>query len=220
MEPARIDLTIYQGATFRKSLVWKSDGEVVDLTGYTAQMQIRETIDATTSLLDLTTENDRIVITEEEGKVELVISAADTAQLSFSSGVVNDDDLSFSVVAGGHYLISLDLVVSANNTTGDLAFSLVVSTGTMKGRGTCVNLSASAAAQTLLMSANDAASTNEAVCGASAADIDEPQTARVLFACTVSSNATMNFKFGNGGVGTGRTSRVWKGSILRYKRLD
>jgi hypothetical protein len=87
MEPAKIDLTIYQGATFRKSLVWKSDGVVVDLTGYTARMQIRESIDATDSLLDLTTENDRIVITEVEGKVELVISAADTAALSFVSGV-------------------------------------------------------------------------------------------------------------------------------------
>jgi hypothetical protein len=38
-------------------------------------------------VIDLTTENDRIVITELEGKVELVISAADTAALSFASGV-------------------------------------------------------------------------------------------------------------------------------------
>ena len=36
------DITIEQGATFRLSLVWKDSSNVpVNLTGYTARMQVR-----------------------------------------------------------------------------------------------------------------------------------------------------------------------------------
>ena len=45
MKPGKIDLDIYQGATFRKQLIWKLNKAVVDLTGYTARMQVREGFD-------------------------------------------------------------------------------------------------------------------------------------------------------------------------------
>lgn len=87
MTPGKLDIDIYQGATFRKQLIWKIDGVVVNLTGFTARMQIRLAVDSDVSLLELTTENGRIDITDIEGKIDLVISASDTELLDFSSAV-------------------------------------------------------------------------------------------------------------------------------------
>ena len=82
------DLYIEQGATFYQEVVWKdSAGEVIDLTDYTARMQIRKTKQATTPLISLTTENDRITIEAAEGKVILEIAATDTAEFSQFCGV-------------------------------------------------------------------------------------------------------------------------------------
>ena len=58
-KPAQLDLIIYQGATFRKTFGWKSSS--LDLTGYTARMQIREKIKNSTVVADLTTENGGII---------------------------------------------------------------------------------------------------------------------------------------------------------------
>ena len=44
MAAAQYDILIEQGATFSRTFVWKDSSEVaVDLTGYTARMQIRKT---------------------------------------------------------------------------------------------------------------------------------------------------------------------------------
>lgn len=61
--------------------------EPVDLTGYTARMQIREKLDSTTTIKELTTENAGIVIDTANKKINLFISAADTAAFTFSSAV-------------------------------------------------------------------------------------------------------------------------------------
>jgi hypothetical protein len=61
--------------------------EPVDLTGYTARMQIREKLDSTTIIKELTTENAGIVIDTATNKINLFISAADTAAFTFSSAV-------------------------------------------------------------------------------------------------------------------------------------
>lgn len=90
MEPTQVDLTIYQGATFRRTVVWLT-GEPptpVDLTGYTARMQIRRKLKDRDFVIELTTENGRISITRpDEGLINLLISATDTAALSILSGV-------------------------------------------------------------------------------------------------------------------------------------
>lgn len=84
---AKLNLKINQGATFRHTLTIKdANGVVIDLTDYTARMQIRDKVGGTV-LLELTTENDRIVITPVEGKIELVITAADTEAITWISGV-------------------------------------------------------------------------------------------------------------------------------------
>lgn len=82
---AEINLEIYEGSTFRKSFIWKSDSVAVDLTGYTAKMQVRATIKSSTALLTLTTENGGIVIedqVEKTGMYSINISSILTANIT------------------------------------------------------------------------------------------------------------------------------------------
>lgn len=76
--PIPYDITIYQGATFATSFVYQDDnGTAVNLTGYTAQMQIREE-NTHEVLLDLTT-TAGLTITAASGKVDIAITAAQSA---------------------------------------------------------------------------------------------------------------------------------------------
>lgn len=88
--PLNQTLKIYQGQTFRFRFVVTQPDEVtpLDLTGYKARMHIREELPSTTTVLELTTENDRITITPATGLVDLAISAVDTEALELNYDVV------------------------------------------------------------------------------------------------------------------------------------
>jgi len=59
----------------------------VNLAGYTARMDIRQSLAATTPLLVLTIANSRIAIDESNYVITLSITAADTTLLNFTSAV-------------------------------------------------------------------------------------------------------------------------------------
>lgn len=87
MAAAKIDLKIEKGATYRKIYYWKNSNlEPVDLTGYTARMQIRKSATSFNNFLELTTENGGITITPLEGKIELYISDTNTSALISPKG--------------------------------------------------------------------------------------------------------------------------------------
>lgn len=80
---------------------YTSGGEVlyhppVNLTGFTARMQIRETVESTTVIKSLTTENGGIALGGATGVITLTITATDTAALTFDSAVYD-----LEVVSGG-----------------------------------------------------------------------------------------------------------------------
>lgn len=80
---------------------YTSGGEVlyhppVNLTGFTARMQIRETVESTTVLHSLTTENGGITLGGAAGTIALTISASDTAAFTFDTAVYD-----LEVVSGG-----------------------------------------------------------------------------------------------------------------------
>lgn len=82
------NLTIEAGATFTRTFVWRdNDGNLMDLDGYTARMQIRSTRTASSFALEATTENGKITINGEDGEIVLTISATETAALEITSGV-------------------------------------------------------------------------------------------------------------------------------------
>lgn len=83
MLAGQYNLTVEQGSTFNLTLVYKDQrGYVIDLTGYSARMQMRSSVNSSTVALELTTANGRISIDGTSGKITLSIAAADTAGLS------------------------------------------------------------------------------------------------------------------------------------------
>lgn len=72
-----------QGKTYADVIRLKDGmGNAIDLTGYTASVEIRDGIPAqgeTTVLATLTEENGGVTIDPEKGKIQLYISAQDTA---------------------------------------------------------------------------------------------------------------------------------------------
>ena len=95
------NITIEQGATFTRLISLEqpdletdptgSTFENYDLSGHTARMQIRSTIDSTTPMITLTTENGRIDINPNvnddatrNNEILLLVSAADTSALQTS----------------------------------------------------------------------------------------------------------------------------------------
>lgn len=108
------DLCIPQGATFSRVIRYKADGANVNLTGYTARMQIRPTAASATTTLSLTTENGRIALGGSAGTITLNISATDTAAIT-AGRYVYDLEL---VSAGGIVtrLLQGIVTVSANVT--------------------------------------------------------------------------------------------------------
>ncbi|CAN7453835.1 hypothetical protein LJR066_002859 [Acidovorax sp. LjRoot66] len=88
-KPAKLKLTIYQGATFRKRLTWKAGTPAVpvDLTGCTARMQVRAEIESATVLLNLTTENGGITLGGTAGTIDLLSAEDETSDMTWDGGV-------------------------------------------------------------------------------------------------------------------------------------
>ena len=86
---ARLTLpTIEKGATYNHVLYWKDKTKTpINLTGVTAKMQVRETVESSTVLVELSTENSGIIIVPLEGKITLHLSAVQTTSLQGSGGV-------------------------------------------------------------------------------------------------------------------------------------
>lgn len=72
MTAATHNIVIEQGATFRLNLLWKdSAGSPVNLTGYTARMQVRRRYNDPDILLNFTTENGAIVLGGAAGTIQV-----------------------------------------------------------------------------------------------------------------------------------------------------
>lgn len=88
MAAAEYDFTIEQGATFPLICTYKDDaGAAQDLTGFTARMHVRSSVNDPNTLLEATTENGLINIEGAYGRIELVLSATDTAAITWKRGV-------------------------------------------------------------------------------------------------------------------------------------
>jgi len=89
MAASKLNLPIIEkGATYRHTLFWKdSANTAINLTGCTARIQVRESIDSPIVIVELSTSNNRIIITPLLGKIDLYISSADTSALVGFGGV-------------------------------------------------------------------------------------------------------------------------------------
>jgi len=82
VNPGQYNITkVYKGTTFNwLQPVWKIGGVPVNLTGWSADMQVRAATD-TALIVELSTANGHIVIDGPAGKVKLTLSATETNAL-------------------------------------------------------------------------------------------------------------------------------------------
>ena len=79
MPAANYDILIEQGATYRQEFIWKdSEGEAIDLSGYTARMKIRQL--KTDNVIVSLTSGSGIQLSSG-GSIIVSISATDTEML-------------------------------------------------------------------------------------------------------------------------------------------
>lgn len=77
------DIAVYTGADYQQELVYSDPDDVpINLTGYTAQMQVRPSVAAADVIADLTTENGGITIAGVLGKITLALTNTQTAALT------------------------------------------------------------------------------------------------------------------------------------------
>lgn len=95
--PDPVDPTIY--------LTW-------DLSGYTARMQVRRTMESSTAMITLTTENGGIVIDDEFGSVMVIMTATQTSSIT-NSGVYDieliDASGDVSRMVQGEFILSYEV---------------------------------------------------------------------------------------------------------------
>lgn len=94
---SQYDITIEQGATFLRTVTWRDSlGALINLSGYTARMQVRAKKSSDVVLVEANTTNGYIVLGGAAGTIAITIPAAITAPLSFVNGVYD-----LEVVSGG-----------------------------------------------------------------------------------------------------------------------
>lgn len=99
MSAGRYNILLEQGATFSLPLIYRdSDGNPVDLSTYTAALQVRKTPGGPV-LFELTTENGGIVLGTTDGTITLGRLATETA-----------------LFPAGSYVYDLKLIVGLNAT--------------------------------------------------------------------------------------------------------
>jgi len=81
MTPGKYNMVCPQGATFSKQLKYSIDGNPVDLTTFTARLQVREKHTSKSVIVNLNTENGGIQLGDKEGTINLYISNEDTANI-------------------------------------------------------------------------------------------------------------------------------------------
>jgi hypothetical protein len=88
MPAASYDILIEQGATYVQTFIWQdSSGNAIDVTGYTADMQVRASRSSTAILLEASTTNGYIVMGTTDGKINISVPAAVTGALTATRGV-------------------------------------------------------------------------------------------------------------------------------------
>ena len=148
-----------------------------------------------------------------------IIKSADQ-DVTNNATFVDDTELQFSVVAGGMYLVEMQLVYSGNNTTGDYKWQFLLTSGVISGRGSYLGLTTGSSIGTFAVSSVGTNAIIPVSLGVVQADLTQPILCTIYYPFTASANATFKFQFANNSAAAGRTSRTMKGTYLKYKKIN
>lgn len=79
-KPGKLDLEMWQGASWDYTITWTSGGTAIDLTNYSARMQVRDSYDAS-SVIFARTAGSGITLGGTAGTIFLEANAVETAAL-------------------------------------------------------------------------------------------------------------------------------------------
>jgi len=85
INPGTYDIVCPQGVTFDRTFTYTNGGTAVNLTGYTAALQVRAGADAGTALISLSTGGSGIVLGGTAGTIQVAITAAVTGAVDAGS---------------------------------------------------------------------------------------------------------------------------------------
>jgi len=110
--PGRYNISVYQGTTFTLAPVWKIDNLPVDLTGYSADMQVRDV--SNNLITELSTANGRAVISTGLGKTTFTLTANETAALAagtytYAFNLTSPSNYVYQILNGG-FVINTSVV--------------------------------------------------------------------------------------------------------------
>ena len=100
MVPGKYNIVCPQGSTLDQELTYSINDVDVNLTGYSARMQVREKHTSATTILNLTNSNGGIVLGGAAGTIKIVVTAAQSSELTAKE-----------------YVYDLELVSSSNVVT-------------------------------------------------------------------------------------------------------
>jgi hypothetical protein len=202
------DITVSSSGT-----VWNIDAATVGVT----ELSATGTPSATTFLRG---DNTWATPTAADPAGWTTIVKSANQDVTNSVTLVDDTDLQFSVVAGGHYMVEANICYSGNNITGDYKFALALSAGLMRARGLSTIYGTTGAPTLQAITSNNTMVSGTSQLGVLDTSLDELHTFTFTYNFYASANATFKFQFANNTAAAGRISRTWKGSILRYKRIN
>ena len=99
INPATYNIKAYQGATYSLNMTWAIGGTAVNLTGYSARMQVRESYDSGTAVVSITS-GTGITLGGTAGSIILELTPTTTAG-----------------VPSGQYVYDLELQTSGGYVT-------------------------------------------------------------------------------------------------------
>jgi hypothetical protein len=82
VKPGRFNIRLRQGDTWAIAPKWKIGYSYVDITGYTAKMQVRIATTSTSVITELSTEDGRITLNPSKGQFNITLTAEETAELN------------------------------------------------------------------------------------------------------------------------------------------
>lgn len=97
MVPGKYNIVCPQGSTLSQELTYSINDVNVNLTGYSARMQVREKYTSTSTVLNLTNSNGGIVLGGASGTITINVTATQTSNITAKE-----------------YIYDLELVSSSN----------------------------------------------------------------------------------------------------------
>lgn len=101
-----VNISVTLGDTLNLLMTYKADDVPVDITGWSANMQVKTTATATTNILSLTTGNGRIILGDDAGTIQLLVDSTTMAALSVGKYVydlelISGSGIKTTIIKGG-----------------------------------------------------------------------------------------------------------------------